>query len=72
MDKKEREQFQREFDATQKQIAGMQQQLRRNPALLNDKTFEEARTKLFYKSYCIDCTLHGVCVVPYGQYLRGE
>lgn len=71
MSERERKQFLQEFDETQKQIRAMQKRLNKNPSLLKDATFQDQRTRLFYKSYCIDCTLHGEWAVSYKVYLAG-
>lgn len=72
MTQRERAEFQQEFSDVQKEITRTQAAIRKNPALLKDPKFDEERTKLFYKSYCIDCTLHGVFAASYNQYVRGE
>ena len=71
MSERERKQLLAEFDATQKQIRAMQKKLNSNPSLLKDARFQDQRTRLFYKSYCIDCTLHGEWCVSYKMYLAG-
>ena len=71
MSERERKQFLQEFDETQKQIRAMQKRLNKNPSLLKDANFQDQRTRLFYKSYCIDCTLRGEWAVSYKVYLAG-
>ena len=72
MTTRERKQLLIEMDSTQEEIKSMQNKLNANPLLLKDATFQEQRTKLFYKSYCIDCTLRGEWAVSYNTYLKGE
>lgn len=69
---KESKQFLTEMDSVQNEIKAMQYKLNKNPSLLKDAAFQEQRTKLFYKSYCIDCTLRGEWAVSYNTYLKGE
>lgn len=68
---KERNRWLTEFEAAQNEIKTMQHKLNKNPSLLKDTVFQEQRTKLFYKSYCIDCTLRGEWAASYGVYKRG-
>jgi len=56
---------------TQKQIQSMQKRLNNDPSLLKNESFQEQRSKLFYKSYCIDCTLHEKWAVRYETYVKG-
>lgn len=72
MTTRERKQLLIEMDSMQEEIKSMQNKLNTNPSLLKDVTFQEQRTKLFYKSYCIDCTLRGEWAVSYNTYLKGE
>lgn len=72
MNKHERLTLQADFDKTQKEIRVMQNELRRNPTLLENPSFIEKRTRLFYKSYCIDCTLRSEWAVRYEVYANGE
>lgn len=72
MTTKERKQFLTEMDSVQNEIKTMQYKLNKNPYLLKDAAFQEQRTKLFYKAYCIDCTLGGELTVSYNTYLKGE
>lgn len=72
MTQKKRNKWLAEFDFVQNEIKIIQHKLNKNPALLKDATFQERRTKLFYKSYCIDCTLHGEWAASYAVYAKGE
>ena len=71
MTEKERNKWLTEFDSVQNEIKAMQHKLNKNPSLLKDSIFQEQRTKLFYKSYCIDCTLRGEWAASYRVYERG-
>ena len=72
MTARERKQLLIEMDSVQEEIKLLQIKLNDSPSLLKDTVFQEQRTKLFYKSYCIDCTLHGEWAVSYNRYLKGE
>jgi len=71
MNKQEMEKLQLEFDETQKEIRKLQKELGQNTTLLKNISFIKKRTQLFYKSYCIDCTLKGEWAVSYEKYNMG-
>ena len=71
MTKSESINLQNDFENNQKEINKIQLMLRKNKNLFSDPKFMEKRLKLFYKSYCIDCTIRGEWVVNFKQYAAG-
>lgn len=71
MTKSESINLQNDFENNQKEINKIQLMLRKNKNLFSDPEFMEKRLKLFYKSYCIDCTLWGEWAVNFTQYAAG-
>ena len=72
MTKTEQANFEKELKENQIEINKVQVMLRKNKNLFNDKEFMEKRLKLFYKSYCIDCTLRGQWAASFNKYASGE
>ena len=72
MTTKEKKQLLADMNSVQAEIRVMQDKINHNSTLLKDSKFQEQRTKLFYKSYCIDCILRGEWAVRYDVYAKGE